>query len=455
MTTKKGKGAAMLAATYEQMRVEQLRPHPKNIRTEVVPSDELVASVKRNGILQALVVAPSPTLEGDYTVIAGHHRLAAAKKAGLDQVPVCVRHDLLTDDLQVAAMVQENGHRKDLTVVEEATAFQTLMQFEGWDAKRVATETGVSQRKVRDRVKLTRLGDEARQKLAAGQVSLERAMALAEFAGEPEEDELVQMLGTHETNWGWHVARAKKTRDWRARVPALRVELGAAGVEVLDEDPDAGKAYAAREWETAMVETPEEAAAVGARAVLDSRFEAGVRYIVRKPVRDEQEDAELARAEAEAQAREDALTADLAGLDAVELAWIRETVLPAAKRGDERVTRVAARHLASCLGENPDWELPFRAADILGIEMPRAATVFERREALSAALAGRSLVEVAVVDLLARVRRPLDRLRYWDDICEGSQSSTVDRWFRLREQLGWDLTDPEKAALAYAEENNA
>ena len=451
-TTKK---TAALAATYETHLVEQLKPHPKNIRAEVVPSDELVASVRRNGILQALVVAPHPTLEGDYTVIAGHHRLAAAKKAGLDRVPVCVRHDLLTDELQVAAMVQENAHRKDLTVVEEAKAFQTLMEFEGWDAKRVAAETGVSQRKVRDRVKLTRLGDEGREKLAAGQVSLERAMALAEFAGEPEEDELVEVLDTHETNWNWYVARAKESRDWRARVPALRVELGAAGVEVLDEDPDAGRAYAEREWETAMVETPEEAAAAGARAVLDSRYDGGVRYIVRKPVRDEQEDAELARAEAEEQAREDALTADLAGLDAVELAWIRETVLPAAKRGDERVTRVAARHLAASLGDNPDWALFNRIAEILGIDLPYGSYAVGRAEAFSSALAGRSLAEVAVVDLLARARRPLTQLWHWEEIYEGRQSSQVVRWYSLREELGWDLTDPEKAALAYAEENHA
>lgn len=454
MTTKQQTTAAQ-AATYETHLVEQLKPHPKNIRAEVVPSDELVASVRRNGILQALVVAPHPTLEGDYTVIAGHHRLAAAKKAGLDRVPVCVRHDLLTDELQVAAMVQENAHRKDLTVVEEANAFQTLLSFDGWDAKRVAAETGVSQRKVRDRVKLARLGDEARQQLAAGQVSLERAMALAEFAGEPEEEELVQMLGTHESNWDWHLRRAKESREWRARIPALRVELGAAGIEVLDEDPDAGKPYYERGWETADVDGLVEAVAAGAQAVLDPRYKGGVRYIVRKqtPERTEK-DAAAERAAAERRDREKALEADLDGVAAVERDWILHTVLPAAKAGDERVTRVAARHLAALLGSDPSWLELNRAGTLLGLDIDHSTPRPKQAEALAAVLAGRSLAEVAVVQLVVKTRVSLTALSHWRWIAE-EDASEAYRWFRLRQELGWDLTDPEKAALEYVRQEQA
>lgn len=451
MKATKKTAAKVPAATYEMQLVEQLKPHPKNIRAEVVPSDELVASVKRNGILQALVVAPHPTLEGDYTVIAGHHRLAAAKKAGLDQVPVCVRHDLLTDDLQVAAMVQENGHRKDLTAVEEAKAFQTLMEFEGWDAKRVAVETGVSQRKVRDRVKLNRLGDEARQKLAAGQVSLDRAMALTEFAGEPEEAGLVEVLGTSDSNWDWHLARAKEDKQWRARIPALRVELSAAGIQVLDEDPDAGKPHAEREWVPAMCGSAEEAVAAGASAVLDRRYGTGVRYIVPRSSLPEAEDSPEARAAAARKEREDALAKDLAGVAAVERTWILDTLLPAAKRGDERVTRVAARHLAALLASSPAWSPIDHAADLLDLDIGYGTAEAERAEATAGALAGRSMPEVALLHLLVRTRSHLDVVNHWRWIATGLKSPAY-RWFRLREELGWDLTDPEKAALAYVTE---
>ena len=168
--------------TYEYQRVEALIPHPDNTRRHVEPDAGLIESIRQTGIRDALIVAPGPTMDGDYAVISGHHRLAAAKKLGLEKVPVAVHHDLVTREAQLAAIIEANAHRKDLSPAEEADAFQLMLSFDGYDVKRVAKETGVSQSRVRSRAKLTKLDDATFERVHDGQLTLERAEVLADFA---------------------------------------------------------------------------------------------------------------------------------------------------------------------------------------------------------------------------------------------------------------------------------
>lgn len=133
--------------------VAQLHPHPDNPRKDLGDITELTASIKANGVLQNLTVVPRNT--DGYTVIIGHRRLAAAKAAGLMELPCIVVEDMTLEE-QISTMMTENMQRSDLTVYEEAEGFQMMMDF-GNSVEQVADKAGFSESTIRRRVKLLSL----------------------------------------------------------------------------------------------------------------------------------------------------------------------------------------------------------------------------------------------------------------------------------------------------------
>ena len=93
--------------------LDKLHPHPDNPRKEIGDVTELADSIKSKGVMQNLTVVPA---KDGYTVIIGHRRCAAAKLAGLKEVP-CVIVEM-SDREQVATMLLENMQRVDLTPYE-------------------------------------------------------------------------------------------------------------------------------------------------------------------------------------------------------------------------------------------------------------------------------------------------------------------------------------------------
>src|SRR5438034_3016337 len=127
--------------------------------------DELVASVRRHGIITPLTLAP----EGDgFVIVAGERRYRAAKAARLTEVPAQVRE---ADGEALTLAVAENVIRADLTPVEEAEAYRRLVEEHG-DTGTVAKLVGRSERLIGERIGLLRLPDEARALVAARKVPL-------------------------------------------------------------------------------------------------------------------------------------------------------------------------------------------------------------------------------------------------------------------------------------------
>ncbi len=104
----------------------QLVPHPKNPRIDVGDVTELAESIKVNGIMQNLTVVPTENT-GQYKVIIGHRRLAAAKLAGIEEVPCAIKN--LTEKEQQAIMLAENMQRTDLTLYEQAQGIQMCLDL--------------------------------------------------------------------------------------------------------------------------------------------------------------------------------------------------------------------------------------------------------------------------------------------------------------------------------------
>ncbi|MFJ9039684.1 ParB/RepB/Spo0J family partition protein [Streptomyces sp. NPDC102406] len=175
--------------------VTDLAENPDNPRHELRDLDGLAETVRERGVLQALGVVPAAVFltahphhekavgKAAYVVLHGHRRLAAARMAGLDEVPVLVRDDASRSDED--ALI-ENVQRDDLTELEQAQAIQGLITAYGYSQRQVAARIGKTQGFVSQRLSLMKLREDLQEALADGRVSVEDARRIARL---PHEDQ--------------------------------------------------------------------------------------------------------------------------------------------------------------------------------------------------------------------------------------------------------------------------
>ena len=215
--------------------IKAIAQHPRNPRRAVGDVTDLAESIRAHGILEPLVVAPG-TSEGTFLLIAGHRRRAAAVAAGLATVPALVRVGLDTEARQIEAMLVENLHRSDLTPVEEATAYQGLLDL-GLTQSAVAAGTGQPVSRVRDRLKLNKVPAKAQQKLHEGQITIADAMALVEFADNRTATKtLTSTLGTDQ--FRHELARAREDRAADVALERRITLLREGGIAIAKTRPD-------------------------------------------------------------------------------------------------------------------------------------------------------------------------------------------------------------------------
>ena len=190
-----GRGLAALIPPEEQqpagaglleVPVDAIVPNPRQPR-EIFDEDELdglATSIRDMGLLQPLVVRP--LADERYELVAGERRLRAAKRAGLDTLPALVRH---TDDgdLLKEALV-ENIHRVQLNPLEEAAAYQQLLEEFEFTQDELAARLGKSRPSISNALRLLGLPAPVQRRVAAGVLSAGHARALL-AVGEPAEQE--------------------------------------------------------------------------------------------------------------------------------------------------------------------------------------------------------------------------------------------------------------------------
>lgn len=179
--------------TLTTIAIEKLHPHPDNPRKVIGDIDELADSIKANGILQNLTVVPMNDDWTEFTVIIGHRRLAAAKQAGLTELPCAVVE--MTEKEQLSTMLTENMQRSDLTVYEEAKGCQLLLDL-GDTVAEVAEKTGFSESKIRRRVKLCELDEDAFKESQIRQPTLQDYDRLNQIKDIDVRNELLTSIGT-------------------------------------------------------------------------------------------------------------------------------------------------------------------------------------------------------------------------------------------------------------------
>lgn len=172
--------------------IEKIHPHKDNPRKDLGDLAELTDSIRAFGILQNLTVVPN----GDeYTVVCGHRRLAAAKEAGLEVLPCVVAEDM-DQRTQVSIMLLENMQRSDLTAQEEAQGFQMMMDL-GASIAEIVKETGLSETKVRHRVKLNELDQKVLAEKMAKNISIGDLIKLEQIKDPDAKNEVLKAIGTN------------------------------------------------------------------------------------------------------------------------------------------------------------------------------------------------------------------------------------------------------------------
>lgn len=220
--------------------LKMLEPHPDNPRKDLGDLTELVESIKANGIMQNLTVVASPDPDL-FRVVIGHRRMAAAKLAGLTEVP-CVISDMDTRE-QIATMLAENMQRSDLTVYEQAQGFQMMMDL-GSSVEEIAERSGFSQTTVRRRLEIAKLDQETLKQVTSDEG---RQITLGDFDQLSEIDDLalrnraLESIGTQ--NFSWSLNRAKQEDVAKKKLPPVMELLKEHGAQEIDSTEAHGRKY--------------------------------------------------------------------------------------------------------------------------------------------------------------------------------------------------------------------
>lgn len=171
---------AVPGARLTQIDPHAIVPNPRQPRTHFDADDlaELVHSVREFGVLQPVVVRD--TGDGTYELIMGERRTRAAREAGLKSIPAVVR-DTADENLLRDALL-ENLHRSQLNPLEEASAYQQLLEDFGITQEQLAGRIGRSRPQISNTIRLLKLPVPVQQRVAAGVLSAGHARAILSLA---------------------------------------------------------------------------------------------------------------------------------------------------------------------------------------------------------------------------------------------------------------------------------
>lgn len=185
-------GAEQAAAAYRELPVGAVSVNPYQPRDQFDEESlsALTASIREVGVLQPILVRAKGV--DSFELIAGERRWRAAKRAGLKSIPAIVR--TIEDLSSLEHALVENLHRQDLAALEEAAAFQQLIDDFGMTQEAVAQRVGKSRSAVANALRLLQLPAGVQSLLNDGQISAGHARALLGLASRQEQDALARRI---------------------------------------------------------------------------------------------------------------------------------------------------------------------------------------------------------------------------------------------------------------------
>jgi ParB family transcriptional regulator, chromosome partitioning protein len=229
--------------------IDQITRNPDQPRLafDEVRLEELAASIRENGILQPVLVRP---FGKGYQLIAGERRLSAAQRAGLFKIPAVIR-DVPDERLLELALV-ENIQREPLNPIEEAQAYQNLMDATNHTQEKISERLGKDRSTIANSVRLLKLPSSIKLLVGEGKLTSGHARALLASSASPAEMAKIAMViidkgwSVRETErWAKNRIKAPKTpRDTDPNEAAaedrLRLALGTK-VEILSKSNNSGE----------------------------------------------------------------------------------------------------------------------------------------------------------------------------------------------------------------------
>jgi ParB family transcriptional regulator, chromosome partitioning protein len=201
--------------------------------------EELVASIRKKGILQPIVVrrtagdgtpaeAPAP-----YMIVAGERRLRAARKAGLKEVPVIVKDVASSEAFELALI--ENVQREDLNPIEEALAYQRLIELQDYTPNEVADRVGKNRSTIANALRLLKLDGHHQSLVVEGRLSAGHARTLLSLEDPADRNALAEDILAR----GLSVREAE---DWVRRHKEPQPEAGTPDQDEPGEKPEPRRA---------------------------------------------------------------------------------------------------------------------------------------------------------------------------------------------------------------------
>lgn len=172
-------GTSEGAVSIKISEIEPNRDQPRKEFDEEALS-ELADSISQHGVLQPLLLRPM--VSGGYRIVAGERRWRASRRAGLLEVPAVVRE--MTDTEEMLFALIENLQREDLTPLEEARGYQTLIESQGFTQEEVSQTVGKSRPAVTNAMRLLNLPQDIQEMLERGEITAGHARTLLSFKNE-------------------------------------------------------------------------------------------------------------------------------------------------------------------------------------------------------------------------------------------------------------------------------
>lgn len=167
---------------FLEVDIDLIEPNPEQPRThfDETKLEELAQSIRANGLVQPLLLRRAPG--GRYQLVAGERRWRASQRAGLRKVSAVIR-DISNEQLLPLALI-ENIQRQELNPVEEALAYQKLIQDYGLTQEELARQVGKDRSSIANHLRLLRLPAEVQRMLEDGRLSMGHARALLSLEDE-------------------------------------------------------------------------------------------------------------------------------------------------------------------------------------------------------------------------------------------------------------------------------
>ena len=212
-------GESDAGAFLRDIPVGDITPNPNQPRVHFDEESlaELTASIQQLGVLQPILVRPT---DSGFELVAGERRWRAASRAGLAMIPAVIR---ATDDLaSVEQALVENLHRQDLTALEEAAAYQQLIEDFRLTHEQLVDRVGKSRSSITNTLRLLGLPPAIQHLLADGKLSAGHARAL---------------LATPDRTLQESLARQAADEGWSVRAVEEAVKAAGAETPIADEVP--------------------------------------------------------------------------------------------------------------------------------------------------------------------------------------------------------------------------